>query len=296
MNRDAVKRIKEATVALGLVDDSGNMISINGSGFIADEKFGIVLTAKHVLQGMKMSYQFIKKTRKMETYGAVFRAIHSPKELNLDTAKIAKYEIIKEVKSEKQFPLITMDLAAVKLEQKFPDFHALAIRPPSKFNVLDEVAMCGYPGGEHSLDIQGKRIGVRYNPIFQMGRIGGLLPMDDAEKPYGIQTDIIGVGGSSGSPLLDPNDGDIIGIAQQVIPASVEVDVTNYNEINLKGFGDAVIGQTYGITNHILYPIVNGIRQHFEDGKDIDAKIDVTGLHFNYVNRVTRPLQNNESS
>lgn len=291
MNRDQIRRIKQATVAIGLVDSSGNMISINGSGFIVDEKFGIILTAKHVLQGMKMSYQFIKRARKMETYGAVFRAIHSPTEMNLDTAKIGKYEIIKELQSSKHFPLINMDLAAVKLEEKFPDFHSLSVKEPSSFKVLDEVAMCGYPGGEHSLDVQGKYIGVRYSPVFQIGRIGGILPMDDAEKPYGIQTDIIGVGGSSGSPLLDPNDGNVIGIAQKVIPASVEVDVTNYDDVNLKGFGGATIGQTYGITNHILHPMVNGIRDHFESGKDIDAKIDLTGLHFNYVNKKTRPLE-----
>ncbi len=226
----------------------------------------------------------------METFGAVFRAIHTPKELNLDTAIIEKYEIIKEIKSSEQFPLINMDLAAVKLKEKFPDFHALAVRPPSQFNVLDAVAMCGYPGGEHSLDLHGKRIGVRYSPVFQTGRIGGLLPMDDAEKPYGIQTDIVGVGGSSGSPLLDPNDGDVIGIAQKVIPANVQVEVKNHDDV-LQGFGEATIGLTYGITNHILYPMIRGIREHFETGKDIDAKIDVTGLDFKYINRKTRPLQ-----
>ncbi len=293
MNKDQIKKIKESTVAIGLVDAAGSMISINGSGFIVDEKFGIIISAKHVLQSMKISYEFIKHIHNLETYGAVFRAIHTPKELNLDTAKISKYEIIKEMKSSEHFPLINMDLAAVKLEEKFPDFHELEIRPPHQFNVLDEVAICGYPGGEHSLDIKGKHIGVRYSPIFQTGRIGGILPMDDAEKPYGIQTDIIGVGGSSGSPILDPNDGSVIGIAQKVIPASVEVDVTDYKELKLKGFGDAIIGQIYGITNHILYPMVKGIKNHFETGQDIDAKIDVTGLHFNYVSRKTRPLQEN---
>lgn len=291
MNRDQIRRIKEATVAIGLIDAPGNIISINGSGFIVDDKFGIILTAKHVLQEMKISYEFIKRVHKLETYGGVVRTIHTPKDLNLDTGKIAKYEIIKEISSGKNFPLINMDLAAVKLEEKFPDFHALEIRSPHQFNLLDEIAMCGYPRGEHTLDIKGERIGVRYSPILQMGRIGGLLPMDAAEKPYGIQTDIIGVGGSSGSPILDPNDGSIIGIAQKVIPASVTVDVTDYKDINMKGFGDAKIGQTYGITNHILHPMVEGIRKHFETGKDIDAKIDVTGLHFNYVNRKTRPLQ-----
>lgn len=75
-----------------------------------------------------------------------------------------------------------------------------------------------------------------------------MLPFDDAKSPFGIQTDIIGVGGSSGSPIINPNNGKIIGIAQQVIPADVEVKIQNY-ELNkeLHGFGMAKIGQVYGI-------------------------------------------------
>ena len=36
----------------------------------------------------------------------------------------------------------------------------------------------------------------------QSGRIAGLMPHDESPKPWGIQTDIVAVGGSGGSPIL----------------------------------------------------------------------------------------------
>ena len=43
-------------------------------------------------------------------------------------------------------------------------------------------------------------------------------------KPWGIQTDIVAVGGSSGSPILDPSSREVIGMAQQVIATMTTVD------------------------------------------------------------------------
>jgi hypothetical protein len=37
--------------------------------------------------------------------------------------------------------------------------------------------------------------GIRLSPIIQSGRIAGLMPHDESPKPWGIQTDIIAVGG-----------------------------------------------------------------------------------------------------
>jgi len=147
---------------------------------------------------------------------------------------------------------------------------------------LNEVAICGYPAGEHSLDIKGKGMGMRFSPVIQVGRIGGLLPFDDAPDPYGIQTDIIGVGGSSGSPLLDPNDGNVIGIAQRVLPADVEVNFTDFKNMKAKGFGNAKIGQVYGLTNYIIHPATIAVLQYFKTRQHTHFKVNTTGLNFNY--------------
>lgn len=61
------------------------------------------------------------------------------------------------------------------------------------------------------------------NPIIQFGHIVGLMPYDESSAPWGIQTDIVAVGGSSGSPIVDPNNGEVIGMAQQVISTMTTV-------------------------------------------------------------------------
>ncbi len=50
------------------------------------------------------------------------------------------------------------------------------------------------------------------------------MPHDESPKPWGIQTDIVAVGGSSGSPILDPNSREVIGMAQHVIATMTTVD------------------------------------------------------------------------
>ena len=63
--------------------------------------------------------------------------------------------------------------------------------------------------------------GNSFESHFQSGRIAGLRPHDESPKPWGIQTDIVAVGGSSGSPILDPSSREVIGMAQQVIATTV---------------------------------------------------------------------------
>ncbi|MEX0764219.1 MAG: serine protease [Nitrosopumilaceae archaeon] len=283
VNRDIIPKIKQATVAVGLVrKGTFQMVSVNGSGFMID-KNGIILTAKHVVDGLRYLQEHHNRANKIETNIAIFRPIHNSTEFNFDTGVIDQFRNITHSKKGEHFPLFDIDLAFCKLAKPFPDFNPLEIKFPEHLKTLQEVAVCGYPSGEHSLDIQGKNIGVRFSPILQLGRIGGLLPFDDAPNPYGIQTDIIGVGGSSGSPLVDPNDGSVIGIAQKVLPAGVSVEVKDHETgKNMKGFGTAIIGQIYGLTNHILHPVTNAVRRYFAGERIDEFQINATGLDFHY--------------
>ena len=45
-----------------------------------------------------------------------------------------------------------------------------------------------------------------------------------SSKPWGIQTDIVAVGGYSGSPILDPSSREVISMAQHVITTMTTVD------------------------------------------------------------------------
>lgn len=277
-NREAIKDVKKSIVAIGLVDSKLKIKNILGTGIVVDKK-GIILSANHVFKDCKTTKEWYSIKEKISTDLAVFRPIYENNEFYFDKALIETE--IQEViyPGENSTPLFDLDLGYAKMKKPFEDISVLPINPPEKLEPLNAIGMCGFPAGEHTLDVSGEHIGLRYSPTVQLGRIGSLLPFDDAEKPYGIQTDIIGVGGSSGSPLIDPATGYVIGLAQKVLPADVTVYTKNFSENKTyKGFGSATIGQVYGISNHILYPCTNAMRKHCQTGKIEDFKISVTGL------------------
>jgi hypothetical protein len=91
---------------------------------------------------------------------------------------------------------------------------------PTKEDLYQEVAICGYPQGDESFALLNNPSGLKLSPIIQFGHISGFMPYDDADIPYGIQTDIVGTGGSSGSPNVNTN-GELLGITQRVLSAEV---------------------------------------------------------------------------
>lgn len=278
VNREAIRIVKRSSLAVGLVRrNEPKPFVIAGSGFIID-KAGYIVTANHVLdycKKIKNSY----KTQNVETDYAIFRTISKSSGLDIDTAVIADLKKISFTKKNSKFSLNVIDLGFGKMLSPIPDCDPLEISN-THLELYNEVAICGYPSGDFTLDFEGQRMGLRFSPNFQKGLITGYMPFDDAPNPYGIQTDIIGVGGSSGSPLFDPNDGKVVGIAQQVIPATTEVDIKLDSEKILKGYGWAKTGQVYGVTNTVLGDIITAIRRTY-NGEEVDElAIHASGLDF----------------
>lgn len=118
----------------------------------------------------------------------------------------------------------------------------------TKIKILDPILMCGYPMISESIVTKSESRS-RFSPIIQPGIISSLLPVDESQNPYGIQTDIIGTGGSSGSPIINAETGIVLGIAQKVL--TVEV-----NGIQNK----AKIGLTYGVSNFFVVDTIKDIR------------------------------------
>ena len=279
VSKETIRNVKQSTVAVGLVErDNPKPLVIYGSGFIIDDN-GVIATAEHVLEACRTARKF-HKNRGIETDYAIFRPIHSESEFNFDVAVIGDLKNITNVERSNNFPLNVIDLGFGKMFSPIEDCKPLEIDSDAP-NIFDDIAMCGFPSGDFTLDMEGQRMGIRYSPLFQFGKISGLLPFDDAKSPYGIQTDIIGVGGSSGSPIINPKNSKIIGIAQQVIPADVEVRIPNtkLNE-ELSAFGMAKIGQVYGISNSTLRPIIEAIKNYYRYGTLKDVKIHASGLDF----------------
>jgi hypothetical protein len=153
--------------------------------------------------------------------------------------------------------------------------------------LYEEIAMCGYPSGRISLILYKNNhedpIGIRLSPIIQFGRIAGLFPTDENPNPWGIQTDIIAMGGSSGSPIVDPNSGEVLGMAQDVIATMTTVDKNGmppslYELIKGPLYGIAPIGLAYGVSNQILSLLPNVAKNYFEKNLPPDFLFQNTGV------------------
>lgn len=268
--------VKNATVALGLVDEGGIVPKqICGTGFIVT-KNQYLMTASHVVDAcMKWNKMYEKKNIKTEI--VAFNTLGTESEIKFHVLPVDPFSKEFFVKTVLKDPgegfagPRDFDIAIGKFLYKTDDFPFLEIKKPGESILYNEIAICGYPNGDQSLDLKRKFSGIRFSPIIQFGRIVGLLPSDNSKRPYGIQTDIVGTGGSSGSPIVSLEDGKVIGIAQQVILAEVN---TNKKSI----YGNAKIGLVNGVTNHIFYELYKQVPSYFENGKDISMKIPTT--HF----------------
>ena len=125
----------------------------------------------------------------------------------------------------------------------------------------------------------GINTGYRFSPVMQFGHIAALMPSDES-LPYGIQTDIPSTGGSSGSPIVSIETGEVVGLAQNIILtyAAVNVPVKAQKRVRmpdrLDGF--AHIGIVYGDSFHRLADIPNLTKDDFSKGIEQMSKSTLT--------------------
>jgi hypothetical protein len=143
-----------------------------------------------------------------------------------------------------------------------------------QFNTLDDILMCGYPGGEYTFSIEHSHgLGRRFSPLLQKGGISALMPTDDDITPDGFMTDIIGTSGSSGSPITD-TEGRIIGVARSVIPSTLIQDGKQL----LNAF--APIGLVYAVGNNKFFHWAKSAIEYYDTGERTPAKVASTVLKF----------------
>jgi V8-like Glu-specific endopeptidase len=286
INTDKFNVVKDATVAIGLANkDTKDVISSFGTGFFIGGEY--IVTSAHIFnQCIKYNAQYKEKNNGMEGIYSAFNITTKDNQLELNTYHIIKAIRLPPVKEVKGFTgSVDLDIGIGKLDCHSDNF--LNIKKPTQLKLYDEIVICGYPSGRISLVLYRNKhedgMGIQLRPIIQYGRVAGLMPDDDSNNPWGIQTDIIAMGGSSGSPIIDPSSGEVIGMAQQVIATMTTVDKegmpSNLYELT-KGplYGIAPIGLAFGVTNQILSPLPNISKNYFENGLSPDFLFENTGV------------------
>lgn len=277
VKKEIIPHLKSSCLALGLTRiNDAQPFAIIGSGFFIDEE-GFFVTADHVANGMVETREAFRiKGVELEYRGFWFENIDDEHGQLVSIKTEHGREIQINIPELKEFFPENQDLYIGRLSGtgKFP---YLNFSKPTKIQVFDEIFMCGYPRGKRSLRTQDQSSGNRFSPILQYGRIASLLPTDHSQNPFGIQTDIIGTGGSSGSPIVDADTEQVLGIAQNVIPASTNVSINDKS-------ASAKIGLVWGISNYfvtdVITKMVKMLKTEFDDNgrplPDLPDRVSIT--------------------
>jgi len=286
INSSVFSAIKTATVAIGLANrDTGDILCSVGTGFFIGGEY--IVSPAHVFsQCIKYNTYYREKGKGIEGVYSAFNVTSEGEHLQSNTYNVERAIRLPALKEAADFTgSLDLDLGIGKLDHRSDNF--LHIRQPSRLKLYEEIAMCGYPSGRISLILYKNNhedaIGIRLNPVIQFGRIAGLFPSDDNSNPWGIQTDIIAMGGSSGSPIVDPNSGEVLGMAQDVIATMTTIDKYGmppslYGLTKGPLYGIAPIGLAYGVSSQILSLLPSIAKKYFEKNLLPDSLFQDTGF------------------
>jgi hypothetical protein len=272
LNKKRLRKVKDATVAIGLIDKKADRrpVFIAGSGFFVSSR-GYVVTAKHVLDGCDEAIAASdKQVTELEVAVLSVAALGSSAEVRV-MREVNTYAV-RVINSASYVGPFDPDIGVIIPGEGVDDIGGTPFlnikQPPAILDLYQNAVMCGYPSGDQSLDMFRRHIGLRLSPIIQFGRITGFMPTDDVRVPWGIQTDIIGTGGSSGSAIVDPTDGTVVGIAQNVFVGEVQGHTKPLNTSdespvseNASITGWAKVGLVYGVSFHQFHHILDRIEK-----------------------------------
>jgi hypothetical protein len=274
---DVYSAVKTATVAIGLANrDTGDILCSLGTGFFIGGEY--IVSSAHVFSQC-VKYNAYYDGKGIEGIYTAFNLTIKEERQQSNTYNIESAIRLPSLKEAAGFiGSLDLDLGIGKLYNHSDNF--LHIEPSGHLKLYENIAMCGYPSGRISLTLYKNNheepIGIRLSPIIQFGHIAGLFPTDQNPNPWGIQTDIVAMGGSSGSPIVNPTSGKVLGMAQDVIATMTTVDKYGmppslYELTKGPLYGVAPIGLTYGVSNEILSLLPSIAKNYFEESLHPDT-------------------------
>jgi hypothetical protein len=271
-----LNNVKRSTIAIGLAEQDQFPTVILGTGFFVSSD-ALIMSAAHVFEECILAQTYFREKQGRNLGLVASFAYTSRLEQHILSPRIAKVTALRMKQHDLGYvgPL-NFDIAIAQLEEKGSKPLAFLDLSPTKPDLFQEVVICGYPQGDECFALLNNPSGLKLSPIIQFGRISGLMPFDDADIPYGIQTDIVGTGGSSGSPIVNVS-GEILGIAQGVLLAEVSTSPSALQIENEKR-EFAKIGITYGLFNRYFPEMLHGAREFLEKGTKPDVTLSYTGL------------------
>jgi S1-C subfamily serine protease len=197
------KKVKPAVVAIvSRTSQNPHFPPIIGTGYIVRED-GIIFTNRHVIEACE---SLPKLPHLPDECPAMVLLFHNtPQGTALVPLPIQSVSFPQITGHGPQDVQIAPDLGIIRVDVN--GLPTVKIADAFTLEEGDIVASCGFPMGTDVLQAPGWIHQIA--PTLQTGIISAILPMV-CDKPHAIMIDILTEGGASGSPIFDPNTGDVI--------------------------------------------------------------------------------------
>ncbi|HKP02787.1 MAG TPA: serine protease [Chthoniobacterales bacterium] len=203
-----------ATIAEG--ENPPLLPKIIGTGFIVDER-GIVITNRHVVEALD---KLPRMKDCLTRFAMVFTEITSVGTQQTMAAGI--------VPLKRRFVATTVETPHTYYGELAADLAIiqLAVRDVPALHVANDewriragmpIATAGFPLGTDPLAIFGNVNQV--TPTLRHGIVSGVFPFE-VPHAHGFTIDIMSQGGASGSPVFDPENGDVLGVIHAGFPGT----------------------------------------------------------------------------
>ncbi len=239
--KEVFKKVKRATVALGLVDfdNKKRPYEIIGSGFCIDAS-GIIVTCAHVINA------FMAKSIPEQIAQAEADPRNKGKADKMGVVEGAYFYAVFYAPEESSTRLITFptpmeccvananrDIGLVKVSSKHEYFQSgfpfLEVEDYENLDEGLEIGICGFPLGTHLMDELGT-----VTSSFTKGMISSIIPSPGVPVTNlgGFQLDVTATHGNSGGPVFSVESGKVFGIlsqgvgnlAGQIVPGFVKAE------------------------------------------------------------------------
>lgn len=192
------------------------MPDIIGTGFIAKSD-GVIITNDHVIKAIEKLPKL--KNSKSDDWPAlvmVFQFIEGQGMASaaFDIKGVGTLGREAPVEGYYYGPEVP-DLGFIKINVK--NLPTLSIATQLNLEEGDEVVFSGFPLGSTTLRAPGYIHQI--SPTLQSGIISAILPFP-CDNPHGILINALSQPGSSGSPIINPNNGEVIGVLYGGIPST----------------------------------------------------------------------------